>query len=340
MSNPTEEHLVQIASVHVNDIVHKAIEHQPDQNMLVVFDEESRLSRILTHAYKASFPDAQFLEFKEDNKAAILDAFETMQEKDLVVLVQSADFRLDEFRIRLHLFNKGIKVVEHRHLLRNAEETDETYINALSYDPAWYRGEGHKLKDILAGIEKLEIKCGEHTLTVTGGLEDPKPNLGDYREMKNVGGSFPIGEVFTEARDLASVNGSLLIYSFADVDFNIAMHEPFRIDIVDGLVVGWADNTPQAFVDVIEKIKTNERPIMREIGFGMNRAITREKYLNDITAFERILGLHVSLGEKHTIYKKEGITAKKTRFHVDLFLDTTTVIADGKVLFENGTYIL
>jgi hypothetical protein len=136
------------------------------------------------------------------------------------------------------------------------------------------------------------------------------------------------------------VNGSLLIYSFADVDFNIVMHEPFRIDIVDGLVVGWADNTPQAFIDVIEKIKTNERPIMREIGFGMNRAITREKYLNDITAFERILGLHVSLGEKHTIYKKEGITAKKTRFHVDLFLDTTTVIADGKVLFENGTYIL
>lgn len=333
--------LQETATTNVRDIVHKAIEHETNKNMLVVFDEQSRLAQVLSVAYRTAFADdAHFLEFNQENKQAVLDAFESMSEGDLVVLVQSEDFRLDEFRIRLHLFNKGIKVVEHRHLARNAESADETYINALEYDPEWYRGEGHKLKERLAQTEKVEIHCGDQVLTVTGGLEDPKPNLGDYRKMKNVGGTFPIGEVFTEARDLHSVNGSLMIYSFADVNFNIAMHEPFRIDIEDGIVVGWGDNTPQSFVDVIEKIKTNERPIMREIGFGMNRAITRKHYLNDITAFERILGLHVSLGEKHTIYKKEGITAKKTRFHVDLFLDTTRVIADGKVLFENGTYIL
>ena len=105
-------------------------------------------------------------------------------------------------------------------------------------------------------------------------------------------------------------------------------------------MVGWGENTPQDFVDVIEKIKTNERAIMREIGFGMNKAITRENYIRDITAFERILGMHVSLGEKHTVYKKEGIRAKKTRFHVDLFLDVTSVLADGELIFKDGAYLV
>jgi len=79
---------------------------------------------------------------------------------------------------------------------------------------------------------------------------------------------------------------------------------------------------------------------MREIGFGLNRAITRENYIKDITAFERILGLHISLGEKHTVYKKEGIRAKKTRYHVDLFLDVDSVLADGEEIFKNGEYIV
>lgn len=192
----------------------------------------------------------------------------------------------------------------------------------------------------MAKTSDLKIICGEQQLKITGGLEDPKPNLGDYREMKNTGGTFPIGEVFTEAKDLSHSNGSLMIYAFADVNFNISMHEPFRIDIVDGLVAGWAGNTPQAFVDVIEKIRGTERSIMREIGFGLNKAITRENYLNDITAFERILGMHISLGEKHTVYKKEGITSKKTRFHVDIFLDVNSVLADGQEIFRDGDYLV
>jgi len=332
--------LTAIATKHVDDIVKLAIEHTNNQDMLVIYDEQSDLSRILTAAYRSAFPTATFIDFLSVEKEVVMSAFEQLQEKDLVVLVQSEDFRLSEFRIRLHLFERGIKVVDHRHLLRNDPAAHETYINALGYDPAWYRGVGHKIKDQLSGTSELQITCGEHTLTVSGGLEEPKPNLGDYAEMKNIGGTFPIGEVFTESKDLTSVNGSLLIYAFADINFNIEMREPFRIDITDGLVTGWDENTPQDFIDVITKIKTNERAIMREIGFGLNRAITRENYLNDITAFERILGMHVSLGEKHTVYKKEGIRAKKTRFHVDLFLDVDQVLADGKVLFKDGEYLV
>jgi len=335
-----KEKLTTLAVKNVHDIVTLAIEHTDKQDMLVVYDTQCDLAEIISSGYKEAFPEAQFIDFNAVEKETVLGAFAEMKEGALVVLVQSEDFRLNEFRIRLHLFERGIKVIDHRHLLRNAESAHETYINALAYDPEWYRGVGHALKDKLANTEQLEIFCGEQKLIVTGGLEQPKPNLGDYRELKNTGGTFPIGEVFTEAQDLVNVNGSLMIYAFADVNFNIEMREPFRIDITDGLVTGWGENAPQAFVDVIEKIQTNERAIMREIGFGMNRAITRENYLNDITAFERILGMHVSLGEKHTVYKKEGIRAKKTRYHVDLFLDVTHVLADGKELFKDGEYIV
>ncbi len=175
---------------------------------------------------------------------------------------------------------------------------------------------------------------------MTGGLEIPKPNLGDYTGMENIGGTFPIGEVFTEAKDLHRMNGSLLINAYANNDFNIAMHEPFRVEIKDGIVVGWDENTPESFPQIVAQVQTNERAIIREIGFGMNRAITSERYLNDITAFERRLGLHFSLGEKHTVYKKAGIHADKTRFHVDLFPLVTHVFGDNELMYENGNYIV
>ena len=71
---------------------------------------------------------------------------------------------------------------------------------------------------------------------------------------------------------------------------------------------------------------------------GLNRAITREHHVNDITAFERILGMHLSMGEKHSVYKKEGIITHKARFHVDLFPVVTRATADREVIFENGKY--
>ena len=87
-------------------------------------------------------------------------------------------------------------------------------------------------------------------------------------------------------------------------------------------------------------MKENERPIIREIGFGLNRAITKERYLEDITAFERILGMHLSLGEKHSVYKKEGIITHKARFHVDLFPVVDHVYVDNSLIFENGKYLV
>lgn len=332
--------LIDKATKNITDILTLAIEHKKPEKALVIYDTENELTRILTMAYRNALPDARFLDFGTLDKESLLMEIDALSPRDLVVLIQTGDFRLNEFRIRIHLFKQKLKVIDHQHLYRTDEESRETYINALAYDSEWYRGMGPKLKHILETSDELRVEGGGMVLTVTGGLEIPKLNTGDYTGLANIGGTFPIGEIFTEAKDLTQMNGSIVVYAFAGTNFMINMHDPFRVDIHDGLVVGWGDNAPQSFVDIIAQVKTNERAIIREIGFGLNRAITREHYLKDITAFERNLGMHFSLGEKHTVYKKQGITADKTRYHVDLFPLVEEVLADNKVIFKENTYLV
>ena len=321
-------------------MVSLAIEHHSPEKAVVVYDTENELTRIITDAYRNVLPTATFIDFASHTQEEIIAIFDSMSPRDLVVLIQSTDFRLNEFRIRIQLFKRKLKVIDHLHLYRNTPDSWETYIDALAYDPTWFRGVGRRLKTVLEGTQTFRVHSGEAELCVTGGLEEPKLNIGDYTGMENIGGTFPIGEVFTEAKDFIQMNGSLMVYALADTDFHTAMYEPFRIDIKEGLVVGWGENTPEAFKNVIAQIQTNERALVREIGFGLNRAITKERYLKDITAFERILGLHFSLGEKHTVYRKPGITPDKTRYHVDIFPVVSQIYADDKLIFEQDKLLV
>lgn len=332
------QELLSRATKHVSDMVTLALEHQSTANALVVYDTQNGLTNILTAAYRAALPNARFVDFDATAKEEVITTFDTMQPGDLVVLIQSANFLLNEFRIRLRLFQQKLKVIEHTHLRRNTEEQWEVYIDALAYDPAWYRSIGPALKTKLEKTNVLTFHSGGTTCTITGGLEMPKLNIGDYTGMENIGGTFPIGEVFTESRDFARMNGSIMLYAYAGGDFMVNMYEPFRVDITGGVISGWSENTPASFVAIMDMIKSYERPLVREIGFGLNPAITNKRYVNDITAFERILGLHFSLGEKHSVYKKPGITTHKTKFHVDVFPVIDRIEADGDTIFIDGAY--
>jgi hypothetical protein len=282
-------------------------------------------------------------------------------------MIQTTNFRLDDFRIRLHLFSKKLKVIEHMHLNRNVEEVWDVYVNSLEYDRGYYYNTAHNIKNKLALSEKLIISSGgseaaakntkdanssknseekyKHNLIVTGDLEEAKLNIGDYDKMENVGGTFPIGEVFTESKEIKNMNGEVLIYALADKDFNMKMYPPFLIKIEDGIVVGYGDNAPKDFIDIYNDVKNYETPMIREVGFGLNKAITKERYLGDITAFERIYGMHLSMGEKHSVYKKEGLISKKTKYH-DLFpvVDKVTFInkesKSEEIIFQDGKYVL
>jgi aminopeptidase len=332
--------LIQVASKNISDILKICIEFEgaSTSKALVVYDTQNGLTKILTEAYRNVLPKAKFIDFDTLDKENILAEFELLQARDLVVLIQSSSFRLDDFRIRLHLFSKKVKVVEHLHLYRNDPAVWDVYVNSLAYDKSWYRQIGPSLKQKLDQCQRLEIVNGDSKLVFENGLEAAKLNIGDYTKLENIGGTFPIGEVFTETKDFSCVNGSFILDTFANKDFSITFCEPFEVRVENSLIVGYSRNASEEFKEMIEKIQSVERPLLREIGFGLNRAITKQRYLGDITAFERQIGVHFSIGEKHSVYKKPGIQAYKSRFHVDVFPVVDCVLADGVRIFEKGEY--
>jgi aminopeptidase len=358
--------LIQAATDNLKDILLYSLKYQTNQKALIIYDTDYELTNILTQGYRQAFKE--ILQDKGDNNnnndnsnitfynfADIIDGggreyalslFNTLNPDDLVILIQSSSFRLDDFRIRLHLFSNKLKVIEHMHLHRNDSSVFDVYIDSLKYDLEtrnWYNKSTDFLNDKLTKSQELIIessklennhnnKCQLIIKSSSGKqvVEQPKFNIGNYSNMINIGGTFPIGELFTEACDFSQMNGSAYIYAFADKNFNISFHKPFRIDIKAGLIAGYGENTPQEFIEILNTVSTQERLLIREIGFGLNKAISKERFLGDITAFERIQGIHLSLGEKHSVYKKEGITTHKTKFHIDLFVQTLQVISKEK----------
>ncbi len=264
--------------------------------------------------------------------------FKAMPANGLVILVQTTNFRLNEFRFRLEIFACNLKTIEHIHLNRMSEDQWPIYIDSLAYDPSYYRPLGRALKARLDRSQNIVVECGKHVLTYTGGMEEAKLNIGDYKDMKNVGGTFPIGEVFTEPKELANTNGEFLIYGFADMEHRVQIQEPFLAIVKDGILE--CPEAPQIFQDTLTMIREQERVLGREFGLGLNPAMHHHRVVNDITAYERMKGMHMSLGEKHGVYKKPGLEAGKTRYHVDVFIAVDRIRVDDEVVYENGEYIV
>jgi aminopeptidase len=326
------------ATRHVGDILAHAILHT-NQRAVVVADERCALSRTLAEAYRACLPNAVYVSFDNVAPEQILQSFADLTAGDLVVLIQSTNFRLGEFRIRVELFKRGLKVIEHPHLARMQESECATYIDALAYDPAYYRGVGGALKRLIDAAPGAVVDSGGERLVYGSAFEPAKLNVGDYSGMTNVGGQFPIGEVFTEPLDLESVNGRVRIFVFGDTEFSVNVPpSPITLEIERGKVTRASDSTPD-FDRVIAQIQADEQVVMvREFGFGMNRALTAERRVSDIGTYERMCGIHLSLGAKHGIYAKPGLNRRHTRFHVDVFALTESVTLGDQVVFRDGAW--
>ena len=332
---------VDAASAHLHDVLAIAIEHGPGHAALVVHDARTDLARALAEGYRRNLPDATFIDFDQVSPDAVLDAFKRMQAGDLVVLVQSTNFRLEAFRIRVELFKLGLKVVEHVHLSRMPGAQGEHYIESLAYDPAYYRGVGKALKARIDSASSATVHSGGEVLTFASPLESAKLNVGDYSGMNNVGGQFPIGEVFTEAQDLEAVSGKVRVHVFGDTSYLVNRPAtPITLVVDKGRVVGTQDATPE-FERLLEIIRADEGEVwVRELGFGMNRAFTRERRVNDIGTYERMCGIHLSLGAKHGVYPKPGFKRKDARYHVDIFAVTEAVYLDEQLVYKDGAWLV
>lgn len=316
-----------------------AFDHGPGHTALLVYDSGCELSRALTVAYQRALPEARCIDFDNTGPEQVLAAFATLQAGDLVVLVQSTSFRLEAFRIRIELFKRGLKVIEHPHLSRMPGEQGLRYLDALAYDPAYYRGVGHALKARIDGASGGMIDSGGAQLIIGSPFEPAKLNIGDYTGMRNMGGQFPLGEVFTEARDLEAVTGRVRIFVFGDTSFRVNRPaSPITLIIERGRVTGTEHSTPE-FDAILDLIRAHEGAVwVRELGFGMNRAFSRERMVDDIGTYERMCGIHLSLGAKHGSYAKPQFRRQDTRYHVDVFAQTEAVYLDDCRVYRDGAW--
>ncbi|HRH06166.1 MAG TPA: hypothetical protein PK702_10130 [Burkholderiaceae bacterium] len=337
---------MKLASQHLKDILKEVFHHQAPQQALVVFDTQSELSRLLSDAYKIALPDAQFIDFDTHTPAQIHAEFAKLHASDLVVLVQSTNFRLEAFRIRVELFKRGLKVIEHPHLSRMVGDEVAVYIDSLAYDGAYFRGVGQGLKTIIDSATGGVLDSGGTThpgarLVFGSAFESAKLNVGDYSAMPNTGGQFPIGEVFTEAQNLEAVNGHVRIFAFGDTAFKVNRPAtPITLIVDKGQVVA-TENSTAEFDTVLANIRADEEVVwLREIGFGLNRAFTQDRTVSDIGTYERMCGMHLSLGAKHGIYPKPGFKRNDGKHHVDVFAVTERLMLDDKVVYADGAWVV
>jgi leucyl aminopeptidase (aminopeptidase T) len=328
---------INAATAHLREVLAIALEHGPHKRALVVFDRRTGLSRALVEAYRRNLPAGDFIDFDAVAPETVLAAFKTYAPGDLVVLVQSTNFRLDGFRLRVELFKLGLKVIEHVHLSRMPGAQGDHYIEALAYDPQYFRDVGHALKRRIDAASRAEVHGGDDVLVFDSPLEPAKLNVGDYSAMNNVGGQFPIGEVFTEAQDLEAVSGRAQVHVFGDTAYLVNRPaSPITLIIERGRVVGAENATPE-FQQVLDIIRRDEGEVwVRELGFGMNRAFSRERRVDDIGTYERMCGIHLSLGAKHGVYAKPGFKRKDARYHIDVFVVTDAVYLDGERVYAEG----
>ena len=330
------------AAHYLGDILRIAFEHSDEHAAVVVYDEGCELALALTEAYRQCLPQAEFIHFEQTDQQTILSKLAALQASDLVILVQTTNFRLEAYRLRVELFKKALKVIEHPHLGRMQGQEACYYIDSLAYDPVYYRGTGKALKQKIDQASCGVVDSGEGAKLVFSSVFEPaKLNVGDYSEMKNIGGQFPIGEVFTEAKDLATVNGKVRIFVFGDITFTVNRPEkPITLIVEQGQVVDTIDSNPE-FDQVLTNIRADDGVVwVRELGFGMNRAFSKDRTVRDIGTYERMCGIHLSLGAKHGSYAKPHIKRGEGRHHVDVFAITESVKLGDEEVYQQGAWIV
>jgi hypothetical protein len=333
------EEVISLAEEHLRDILSLAIKHYPEKAAVVISDTQSSLALTLTEAYRRSLPNARFIDFYTVTPAEVMAVIDALAPSDLVVLIQTTSFRLNAFRLRVDLFHKSLKVIEHPHLGRMSGKEGEYYVESLAYDPVYYRSVGNALKKRIDSASYGIVDSDGERLVFNSSFEPAKLNIGDYTGMKNIGGQFPIGEVFTEAQDLEAVNGRVRIFAFADTSYSVnKLEKPMTLVISKGRVTEVINSTAE-FDTVLANIRADEGEVwLRELGFGMNRAFTQSKTVTDIGTYERMCGIHLSLGAKHGVYKKPNFKPADTWHHVDIFAVTHLVYLDEVIVYENGAW--
>jgi aminopeptidase len=142
--------LVYRAQKYVRAILHDSLHLQPSERLYILYDEDVELTKIIASAYATMGEEHEKLEFThfhQHTPEEILEHLATLKANDCVVLIQSQQFRLNEYRLRLELFKRNIKTIEHVHLnIVNVNEY-KNYVESLAFSPVKYRPLALRLKE-------------------------------------------------------------------------------------------------------------------------------------------------------------------------------------------------
>lgn len=144
------EQLVEPAKKYVRAILHDSLHIQPSECLYILYDEDVELTRIITTAYAeiaSEHSNIQFTNFNHHTADDILAHLTTLKANDCVICIQSQQFRLNEYRLRLELFKRNIKTIEHLHLNIIKEDEYKNYVESLAFSPVNYRDLALRIKD-------------------------------------------------------------------------------------------------------------------------------------------------------------------------------------------------
>lgn len=310
--------------------------HNIDENKRVwlnhheVLEVKTTLDTSLTKKLEDDFVDPEIESIKNE--------LISLPKWSIVILVQSTNFRLSTFRIRLELFHRGIHVVEHNHLSYIPEEQFDTFIDCLVYRTPEYVRLERKFTELAESAETTRVQSVNGEFLTFWPVEKIRGNTGDYTGIENKGWTFPIGETFTEAKVLDNVNGRCLVDTYPREDFSIEICEPFELVIEHGRVLP-SPHFPPGFQKLYDWVIQYEwEMLVRELGFGLNPAPSTATPLRDINYHERKVGVHLSLGKKHGIFGKKLPKTEVQRFHIDVFIALESVYIDDTQVFRDGKW--
>lgn len=316
--------------------------YHPDivgKKVVLIYDNDSILSRLISEGYiknLKTYPNAEIIEYSSITPENLKDKILSLGEYSTVIMVESTNFRLEEFRIRMSLQHRNIAWIEHNHLIYIKEHETITYLNAISYQTPYFQLVSDNLKSSIENGNTMKIISSNWAiLNLEWWFEEMKQNTWNF-PLNNRYGTLPMWENFSEVKDFWKVNGELYIKAYPGEDLQVIICDiPFKIEVKESKIICEREKVPEDFMKIIDKITHSEWEVMiRELWFWLNRAINFEKTLSDVNAFERMSGFHISLWKKHNIYRKKLHKDIVQRYHIDIFPDVSQIYIDDALIFD------
>lgn len=134
------------------DILEKNLQiYHPDivgKKVVLIYDLDSPLSTLMANGYMEnlkSYPNAETIEYGTISSADLKEKILSLEAYATVIMVESTNFRLEEFRIRMSLQHRNVAGIEHNHLTYIRPDQIETYLRAVSYQTPYFQ----KVSDFL-----------------------------------------------------------------------------------------------------------------------------------------------------------------------------------------------